>query len=223
MKSDHPVDRYPFNIPAVGALPSIEFGAVTIFVGDNGSGKSTIVEALAVAAGFNAEGGSPNLQFETMATHSDLAEHIGLTWTQRPSWGWFLRAETFYGMATHIAKDDDPKYGLAAMFPDLHGRSHGQSFIELIGSRFNGRGLYLLDEPESALSFQAQVALISTIVEGVERGSQFIIATHSPLLMAVPGATIFELDADGAHSQKYADLTIVGLWRRFLADPSVFL
>src|SRR4029077_790663 len=100
--------------------------------GDNGTGKSTLVEALAIAAGFNAEGGSRNLQFETYGTHSALASRLRIRWARRPRGGWFLRAETFYGMATHITLDDDPKFGIAGMFPDLHHRSHGESFLTLI-------------------------------------------------------------------------------------------
>jgi hypothetical protein len=137
LRSGSPQAGYPFELPAITTMGTLRFGEVTIFVGQNGTGKSTLIEALAVAAGLNAEGGSNNLRFETMATHSDLADHLALQWIRRPRWGWFLRAETFYGMATHIAQDTG-QYGIATMFPNLHARSHGESFLELIESRFGG-------------------------------------------------------------------------------------
>src|SRR5688572_12897240 len=111
-----PTQGYPFDLAAVRGLAEIEFAMVTTLVGDNGSGKSTLIEALAVAAGFNPEGGSRNLSFETHHTHSALHEHLQLEWNSRPRWGWFLRAETFYGMATHIANDNDPRTGVANLF-----------------------------------------------------------------------------------------------------------
>lgn len=179
-------ERYPFSLPAVASLSEVEFAPVTILVGDNGTGKSTIVEALAVAAGFNAEGGSRNLRFETYATHSDLAEHLTLRWERRPRWGWFLRAETFYGMASRIHTDHDPVSGVNAMFPDLHNRSHGESLLALIESRMTGDGLYLLDEPESALSFHGQLKLLASMHRTVAEGAQFVMATHSPGADGVP-------------------------------------
>ena len=216
------VDRttYPFDLYAIDALVAgVDFAPVTVVVGENGSGKSTIVEALAVAAGFNAEGGSRGLQFETFSTHSDLGEHLTLRWRKRPSWGWFLRAETFYGMASHIAQDDDPAYGIAKLFPDQHGRSHGESFLALIESRFGRAGLYIMDEPESALSFQGQLSLLRAIHDGLHDGSQFVLATHSPLLMRMPDATIYELGPGGLRPCAYEDLGVVNLWRRFLTAP----
>ena len=222
LKVGEPSAGYPFDIAAVARL-NIDFGAVTVLVGDNGTGKSTIIEALAVAAGFNAEGGGRNLQFETLATHSDLHHHVELRWKQRPRWGWFLRAESFYGMATHIANDDDPRYGIKVLFPDLHGRSHGQSFLELITSRFLTPGLYLMDEPESALSFQGQLRLLRFIHDGAAAGAQFVLATHSPLLMRAGGATIYQFSDDGITRTDYDDLEVVNLWRRFLDSPDRIL
>jgi predicted ATPase len=222
LQDDAPSVGYPFELAAVAQL-DLAFGAVTVLVGDNGSGKSTIIEALAVAAGFNAEGGGRNLQFETLATHSDLHRHIELRWKQRPRWGWFLRAESFYGMATHIANDDDPRYGIKALFPDLHGRSHGQSFLDLISSRFSTPGLYLMDEPESALSFQGQLRLLRFIHDGVAAGAQFVLATHSPLLMRAGDALIYQFDDDGITRAAYDDLEVVNLWRRFLDSPDRIL
>jgi predicted ATPase len=214
--------EYPLGLPAVRDLKKIRFKDVTVFVGDNGTGKSTIVEALAVAAGFNAEGGSRNLNFRTHSTHSALHEHLELRWTTRPRWGWFLRAETFYGMATHIATDD-PGYGIRNMFPDLHAESHGESFIDLALERFNGPGLYIFDEPEAALSLQGQWKLLRIMHDAVQAGAQFIVATHSPALMAFPGASLYEFDDNGIHRTEYDDLEVIALWRRFLQDPSSIL
>jgi predicted ATPase len=229
LRSDAPEAGYPYDLPAVAALNGdpVVFGDVTVLVGQNGSGKSTLIEAIAVAAGLNAEGGSTNLQFTTMSTHSDLAQQLALRWTQRPRWGWFLRAETFYGMATHIVNDDEVDergrpIGIASMFPDLHARSHGESFLDLIESRFAGPGFYVMDEPESALSFQGQLGLLRFMHDGVVAGSQFVIATHSPLLMRMPGAVIYELDG-GVTRCDYDDLTVVDLWRRFLNAPERIL
>jgi len=184
----------------------IPFDQVTILVGDNGTGKSTIVEAIAINVGFNPEGGSRNLRFDTYATHSPLSQHLEVTHGSSPDWGWFLRAETFYGMATHIATDD-PVYGVRKMFPDLHAESHGESFIDLALSRFGRRGLYVLDEPESALSLQGQLKLLRVIYDGCAEGSQFILATHSPVLMAFPGATIVELGQEGPAVMQYEDVS----------------
>lgn len=216
------MSRYPFNLAAVRAVSDITFGDVTVLVGDNGAGKSTLVEALAIVAGFNAEGGGRNLRFETYATHSDLSDNLWLQWHHRPIWGWFLRAETFYGMASHIHTDDDPLTGLRHIFPDLHNRSHGESFLSLIDSRMAHDGLYILDEPESALSFHGQLKLMRTMHDVVSGGGQFILATHSPLLMAFPGARVYELTDDGARPIAYDDLDVVSLWRNFLDSPERF-
>lgn len=212
---------YSYDLAVVRTLDQLEFGTVTVLAGDNGSGKSTLIEAIAVAAGFNPEGGSRNLMFSTYDTHSDLADHLTLRWNKRPKWGWFLRAETFYGMATHITKDDDPYGGVAAIFPDLHNRSHGESFMALAESRFTGKGLYIFDEPESALSIQGQMRLVAIMNASIKKGSQFIISTHSPFLMGIPGAAVFETDPEtGITPTSFEDLTSSALWRRFFADPS---
>lgn len=226
LRLEQPADReaaYPLNLAAVAMIDRLEFGQVTVLAGDNGSGKSTVVEAIAVAGGFNPEGGSRNLNFKTNDTHSELHEHLTLEWTSTPRWGWFLRAETFYGMASHIEADDDPYAGVKHIFPDLHNRSHGQSFIELASDRFTGKGLYLFDEPESALSFQGQMTLALIMAESIAAGSQFIIATHSPLLMAYPGAVVYEFDGDhGIERVDFQDLDATALWSRFFADPAMF-
>src|SRR5258705_1308951 len=167
---DAPDTLYPFGLPAVQGLSQVRFEPVTMLVGDNGTGKSTVVEALAVAAGFNSEGGGRNLRFSTHPTHSELHQHLRLTWSSRPQWGWFLRAETFYGMATHI-NTDDPMHGVASLFPDLHAESHGESFLDLALSRFLRPGLYILDEPEAALSLQGQWKLLHVMHIAVGLGA----------------------------------------------------
>ena len=210
MRDGAPTAGYPYALPAVRGLDRLALAGVTVLAGDNGSGKSTIVEALAVACGFNAEGGGRNLRFETHATHSELSTHLELRWAKRPSWGWFLRAETFYGMASHIVNDDGLR-PLREIFPELHARSHGQSFLELIDSRFMDQGLYLMDEPESALSIQGQLQLLRIIHDAVRAGAQFVIATHSPLLMSLPGALIYELSDDGIARADYDDVRAVAL------------
>lgn len=216
---DAPTDGYPWTLPAVRHVADLRLGDVTMLVGDNGTGKSTLVEAIAVAAGFNAEGGSRNLRFGTHDTHSDLSDHLRLVWRTRPRWGWFLRAETFYGMASHIAEDDDPVSGVAAMFPDLHARSHGESFLLLVEERMRSDGLYVLDEPESALSIQGQLRLLAMMHQAVADGAQFVVATHSPLLMAYPSAVIHELHAGGIDVVEWEDVDAVALWRTVLDDP----
>lgn len=218
LRDDAPVEGYPFDLPAVAEL-DVVLGPVTVLVGDNGSGKSTLIEAIAVAAEFNAAGGSRNLRFQTFPTHSELHGHLELRWRQRPRWGWFLRAETFYGMATNIAVDGE----LRPTFPALHDRSHGQSFLSLLDARFTTAGLYLMDEPESALSFQGQLQLLRLIRDGVARGAQFLMATHSPILMHAYGATIYELDDHGMHTVAYDEIAAVALWRRFMDDPARIL
>lgn len=216
LAGDAPDGEYPFDIPAVRALrDGIELAPVTVLVGDNGSGKSTLTEAIAVRAGFNAEGGSRHLRFETTATHSELHRHLTWRFARQPPYGWFLRAETFYGMATagaHIER-----------FGDFHSRSHGESFLDLLASRFAGAGLYVLDEPESALSFGGQLQLLRIIHDGVAAGSQFVVATHSPILMRAPGARIYVLDAGGIHQSAWEDLDVVSFWRRFLEAPERIL
>lgn len=212
--------NYPFDLAVVQTVDQLKFAPVTVIAGDNGSGKSTLIEAIAVAAGFNAEGGSRNLMFRTHDTHSSLADHLALRWNHQPRWGWFLRAETFYGMATHISRDDHPDEGLAAIFPDLHNQSHGETFLALARSRFTGKGLYLFDEPEAALSIQGQMQLAVIMANALKKGAQFIVSTHSPFLMGFPGAAVYETDADvGITRSSFDELASTALWRRFLADP----
>lgn len=216
---DAPRSRYPYNLTAVKALPITLSSPVSILVGDNGSGKSTLIEAIAVAAGFNPEGRSIQVRFETEASHSTLADHLQLVWGNRLQPGWFLRAETFYNVATF--RDRSP--GIGAPLPSYHEISHGESFLKVAAEWFNSPKLFILDEPEAALSFWGQLSLMAAIADGIKAGAQFIFATHSPVLMATPDAEIFELGPSGLEATSYDDLEIVGLWRSFLEAPQRFL
>ncbi|MGH3773239.1 MAG: AAA family ATPase [Pseudonocardiaceae bacterium] len=224
--------RYPFTLPVVQHLARVGGldlnGSVTFLVGDNGTGKSTLLEALAVAAGFNAEGGSQSFRFATRATESSLGDYLVLRWGRKPRTGFFLRAESFYNVATEIerldADPDSPPLLPAYGGVSPHERSHGESFLDLVIHRFGPHGLYLLDEPEAALSVRGCLALVRRIGELVEQGSQFIVATHSPILLAVPNARILQIEIDGTIEQvSYDAAEPVMVTRGFLADPARFL
>jgi predicted ATPase len=214
-------DAYPYCLPVCRNLKSIAFNpAVTFIIGENGTGKSTLLEAIAVASGFNAEGGSRNFGFSTRATHSCLHEVLtirrGLT---LPKDGYFLRAESFYNVATEIEKLGVSGYGAKS----LHEQSHGESFMTLVMERFRGHGLYLLDEPEAALSPTRQLALLSRIHQLVADGSQFIICTHSPILMAYPQATIYSLEDQSLQKVAYTDTEHYAVTRQFLNNHDAML
>jgi predicted ATPase len=223
---------YPFGLPAVR-----HFGArtlrspVTVLVGENGSGKSTLLEAIAVAIGMNAEGGGRNFRFATRATHSPLHESVRLARAARVPDTWFLRAESFYNVATEIeGLDGHPDHATCTAPPivgsygglSLHEQSHGESFWSLFTRRF-GIGLYLLDEPEAALSPQRQMAFLVRLHELVQRGAQFVYATHAPMLMAYPGAEVWECTASGVRTVAPAETNHWQLLRRFLVDPDPML
>jgi len=215
---------YPFSIPAIRQLDELMLDPhVTLFAGENGSGKSTLVEAIAVAAGFNAEGGSRNVTVSTRASHSPLHKHLRLVrGTRRPKTGYFLRAESFFNVATYIEDLRDPAI-TAAYGGKLHEKSHGESFISLVTHRFGPSGLYILDEPEAALSLRGNLALIRRMHDLVAEGSQFIVSTHSPILLGYPGATIYVLSDDGIAETQYEDTEVVELTRSFLQDREQFL
>lgn len=236
VRLDPSVERpelYPFTLPAVRGLAGsggIAFDtAVTFVVGHNGSGKSTLVEAIATALKFNPEGGSRSLRFSTSATHSTLAEALLLRrGSAKPRTGWFLRAESFYNVASEIDRLDAEPGGRPLIDSyggvSLHEQSHGESFLALLVHRFGPRGLYLLDEPEAALSPPGVMAALARIHQLAGQEAQFVIATHSPILFAVPGATISEIDHDG-HLDRvdYDHATPVVVTRAFLADPRRYL
>ena len=213
---------HPFDLPAVRALDELTLDpGVTLLVGENGSGKSTLVEAIAVAAGFNAEGGSRNFAFSTRDSTSGLHRHLRLVRAPaRPATGFFLRAESFFNVATQVEE-----LGVADAYGErgLHEQSHGESFLSLVLHRFGADGLYVMDEPEAALSPRGCLALIAAMHDLVAAGSQFVVATHSPLLMAYPGATILELDEDGIRAVDYDEVAHVQLYRSFLDAPERFL
>lgn len=223
-------DRYPFNLPAVRSLERLDLHPkVTFFVGENGSGKSTLLEAIAVSLGFNAEGGSKNFNFGTRRSHSELHQYLRVAkGFKRPRTGFFLRAESFFNVATEIENlDNEP----AAAPPvinsyggrSLHEQSHGESFLALMTERFGGQGLYILDEPEAALSPQRQLAVLARIHDLVLDDAQFIIATHSPLLMAYPDACIYLCGQNGVSQVAYEDTEHFLVTRDFLADPQRML
>jgi predicted ATPase len=210
-------ERYPFSIPAIHGMTTLRLHPhVTYLVGENGSGKSTLIEALAIATGFNAEGGSKNANFSTRPSESSLHAHLRpVRGSRREKGGFFLRAETMFNLATEAENHD---YG----WPDLHAKSHGEALLWLVAERFKPNGLYLLDEPESALSPQRQLAFLRNMFELVGEGAQFIIATHSPLLMAYPGALIYCLDESGIRALDYEDTEHYQLTKGVLDNPSLF-
>jgi predicted ATPase len=208
-------DTYPFSIPAVRHLERLEFHpAVTFFIGENGSGKSTLLEAIATKFGFNAEGGSKNFNFITEETHSDLHDCICLErGVGHPTDGFFLRAESFYNVATEIDRlGVERAYGGQS----LHRQSHGEAFLALLSQRFQGDGVYLLDEPEAALSPQRQLSVLTLLHRLVYHQSQLVIATHSPILLAYPNAKIYEFSDKGIAEIKYTDTEHYQITRDFL-------
>lgn len=218
---------YPYNIKALRNLTELEFtNPITFIVGENGMGKSTSVEAIAIQAGFNPEGGSRNFNFETMNSHSALFEDLKIT---RTAWrnkdGYFLRAESFYNIASEVSRlyGDSGGYLERAYGHSLHHCSHGESFMALLHNRFWGDGLYILDEPESALSLSRQMNMMLRFKELLSQKSQFIIATHSPILLAYPGAEIWQLDEKGIQKVAYEDTDQYRLTKFFLNNPERIL
>jgi predicted ATPase len=212
---------YPFAIPAVAALDRLELDpSVTFLCGANGSGKSTLIEALAIVLGMNAEGGGRNFSFATRSSHSSLADALRpIRGTRTPRTDFFLRAESFFGVATEIENVAMlEQYGGTS----LHEQSHGESFLALLANRFGPNGLYLLDEPEAALSPQGQLALLVRIGQLCEDGCQLVIATHSPILLSFPGARIYELSEDGIAQVAWEETETVQLYRSFLAQPGAY-
>lgn len=212
-------DSYVRQIESLRELTDFTFTKrVTLLAGENGSGKSTLLEALAVAAGFNAEGGSRSYHFSTYSTHSPLCGAISLRrGITRPKRGYFLRAESFYNVATKELEYDRnaPKDYIPELY---HERSHGESFLALFERHLRGAGLYFFDEPEAALSPQSQLTLLREIFQGAERGSQFVIATHSPILLGVPDAQILLLGKGPLRECRYEDTGSYQIMRLFMQN-----
>lgn len=221
--------EYPFCLDAIRSLTVINLDPrVTFFIGENGTGKSTLLEAIAVSWGFNPEGGSKNFNFSTYTSHSTLHDFIRLSkGVKRPKDGYFLRAESFFNVASEIQKLDESGFGPPIIDSyggrSLHAQSHGESFMALLINRFGGNGLYILDEPEAALSPTRQMAMISRMHDLVKSDSQFIIATHSPIILSYPYSKIYEFRQNGIKQIKYQETELYQVTRNFLNRPEKML
>jgi predicted ATPase len=219
---------FPFDVPAVAAVEGMDLSVpVTLLAGDNGTGKSTLVEAFAAAIGFAPEGGELERPGELPPVPRSVLdgrlEPVLERWS-KPRNGYYLRAESFFNVASFVDSGGkfSPDLSLYGDTP-LHEQSHGESFLALATHRFAGEGIYILDEPEAALSVTGALAVLAAIARAARAGAQFIIATHSPVLLACPGARIYELDEDGFRETEYDDLDVVRLYRGFLGDPERYL
>ncbi len=213
---------WPLSVPAVVQLMDggLELGpGVTFLVGENGSGKSTVLEGIALAYGFSPEGGSNQARHTTRRSESPLSEWIELQRGIGASrWGFFLRAETMHSFYTYL--EDNPGKTVEPVF---HEMSHGESFLAILDTRFDRPGFYCLDEPEAALSFSSILALMSTLQRIADRGGQVLCATHSPVLASLPGATILELGPWGMRRAAWDDLELVHHWRAYLDAPQRYM
>jgi predicted ATPase len=224
-EADESRTGYPWELAVVRGLAGglALHPAVTYLIGENGSGKSTLLEALAVAAGMNPEGGSSNFAFSTRESHSPLGRAVRLIrGARRPRTDFFLRAESLFTAATYVEE-----LGSKALIPyggtSLHEQSHGEAFLAVMVNRFGPEGLYILDEPEAALSTQNCLTFLRRVHELVGQGSQFVIATHSPIILAYPEARILACTDDGLDETAYDDADPVRLTRGFLHSPAGFL
>lgn len=222
--------KYPFNIPSIRLLNEFSFHPnVTFIVGENGMGKSTLLEAIAISLGFNPEGGSLNFKFSTYDSYSELSDHLRIIkGISKPKDGFFLRAESFYNVASNIEElDSEPGSGsrLIDSFGgvSLHNQSHGEAFFSTFMNRFRGNGIYILDEPEAALSPLRQLSMLARIHQLVDQKSQFIIATHSPLLMAYPSSKIVELTEHGIEESSLEQTNHYKIMKQFFDDKDRLL
>lgn len=214
-----PEYTYLRRIPALKGLDYLEFSDnVTFLVGENGSGKSTLLEAIAVASGFNGEGGTRNYSFSNFDSHSPLCDAITISRGYRKAkWGYFLRAESFYNVATK-----EGEYSRSNHF-QYHERSHGESFLSVIQNNMSTDGIYFFDEPEAALSPQRQLTLLMEIYESAKNGAQFIIATHSPILLGLPGAKILSFDNGCIHPCSYEETQCYQVMEMFINNKDYLL
>lgn len=220
-------EKYPFSVPAIRNLTQLDLASpVTFFVGENGSGKSTLLEAIADVCGFNPAGGGRNNTYDLHASEAPLAESLRLSWMPKITNGFFMRAESFYHFATHIdqLQQEDPDAYRSYGGRSLHEQSHGESFISLFLNRFNGQALYLLDEPEAALSPQRQLTFLRILHDlAEEEGCQFIIATHSPILLGYPDAQIFSFGEGPIEEIGYEETDHYKITKYFLDHREKFL
>ena len=214
-------NSYIRTIESLRDVEKIEFQSpVSLFVGENGTGKSTLLEAIAVALGFNPEGGTKNYVFSTYDSHSELCDAIRIAKGYRKEkWGYFLRAESFYNVATQEEKYAD----IAHPSMQYHKKSHGESFLDLAQDNIKSNGLYLLDEPEAALSPQRQLTLLTQIYKCANDGAQFIIATHSPILLGIPNAQIFCFDNGKIHTCTYEETDSYKITEMFINNRQSLL
>ena len=220
-------DEYPFNVPAIASFDSLELTSeVCFFAGENGSGKSTVLEAIATHYGFGREGGNRNFAYETTSSVRSidpLAKALRLAFTARTGAGFYLRAESFFNVASYV-----DEVGASGGYggKSLHDQSHGESFLSLVQNRFAGPGFYVLDEPEAALSPQRQLSFLVLLHDALKENDgrvQFLIATHSPILLAFPGAQIFSFDGGQIHEIEYKECQPFQLVSRFLAAPARYM
>ena len=222
-------NQYPFSLPSLKTLDEMPFHLkVTFLIGENGMGKSTLLEAVAVALGFNAEGGSFNFNFSTFDSHSIMGEYLKvIKGVDRPSDGFFLRAESFYNVASNIEEMDSEGSGPKVIDSfggrSLHEQSHGEAFFSTFLHRFRGNGIYILDEPEAALSPLRQMSMLTRIHDLVSEHSQFIIATHSPIIMAYPDAAIYEFTEDGISEKKLEETNHYRIMKQFFDNKKRML
>ena len=221
MPNGRATGEWPEGLAAVDQVLAEGFEVtpgVTLLYGENGAGKSTLVEAFAIRFGLSGEGGTPFAQHSTQSTESPLHEWLGMERSAGGSrWGFFLRAESMHGLYTYLGEHRGEHD------PDFHAMSHGESFLAVLRTRFDSPGFYCLDEPEAALSFSGQLALLGAMHDLASDGAQLVCATHSPILASLPGARLLEVGDWGIRETTYDDLELVGHWKRYLDDPRRYL